>query len=282
MFWRAGVCSPSPNAGGTVRLRGVIPLRKTLMRRRRKSFHPSLLLPALLSLATALFASSCLTSPTKGSPTGRTELKRQVAQRDKTIVQLQQGIAEKEALIKQLEQSMLAQQRMLDDAIQEVVRIQAKQRNLESRAEAASEMAEAEIALKSLRDRSGESGPPELANAGQLLTRATREFDAQNFGGALYLAGQAKSHVKMGELRIEERRQAGPGGGDEIPFAVPLPLTLGARGNLREGPGQEFKVIATLDPGTRVTGYFTRGSWLRVESADGQSGWIHRSLVNPN
>ena len=252
------------------------------MQRHRHSFHPSLLLPALLSLATGLFALSCQTSPTKGSLTGPAELKQQVAHRDTTIVQLQQGIAEKEALIKQLEQSLLAQQRMLDDAIQEVVRVQAKHRNLESRADAASEMAEAEIAMKSLGDRAGESGPPELANAGQLLARATREFDAQNFGGALYLVGQAKSQIKMGELRIEQRQQDGAGGGEQIPFAVPLPLTLGARGNLREGPGQEFKVLATLDPGTRVTGYFTRGSWLRVESADGQSGWIHRSLVNPN
>jgi hypothetical protein len=170
---------------------------------------------------------------------------------------------------------------MLDDAIQEVVRVKAKQRSMESRAEAASEMAEAEIALKSLRDKAGEANPPELANAEQLLTRGTREFEGQNFGGALYLVSQAKTQIKMGMIRLDGRNRA-EGENAEMPFAVPLPMQLSSRGNLREGPGPEFKIVATLDEGTRITGYFTKGPWLRVEAAGGKSGWIHRSLVTPN
>jgi len=264
-------------------------MRKAPVKVHRDRFRPVRLPSVLLSVAMLLFGSSCRTSPRKQPSSEPEQLKQELARRDAAILQLKEEagrqsthIAENEALIKQLEQWLLSQQRMLDDAIQEVVRVKAKQRSLESRAEAASEMAEAEIALKSLRDRAAGTSRPELANAEQLLARATREFESQNFGGALYLVGQAKSQIKMGELRIEQRQQDGAGGGEQIPFAVPLPLTLGARGNLREGPGQEFKVLATLDPGTRVTGYFTRGSWLQVESADGQSGWIHRSLVNPN
>ncbi len=251
--------------------------------------HPSLpfsrlrvfLTPAALVLALA--ASSCLTpSNSRKSPAGGpSSPEQELARRDAAIAQLKEQVADKEAQVKQLEQSLLSQQRMLDEAIQEVVRVKAKQRSLESRAEAASEMAEAEIALKSLEDREPRSTSPELAAAKQLLARAGREFESQNFGGALYLVGQAKSQIKLGMIRPGAVEPAS-GREDEIPFAVPLSLKVSARGNLREGPGAQFKVIATLEEGTRLTGFFSRGVWLRVETEDGTTGWIHRSLVTPN
>jgi transcriptional regulator CtsR len=246
------------------------------------------LLPVVLSVVAAFSASSCSTTSGRKPSGGAEASARQSDQRDATIRELKQAtdqqiahLAEKDALIKQLEQSLLSQQQMLDDAMQEVVRVQAKQRSLESRAEAASEMAEAEIGLQSLREKAADTNPPEMANAEQLLTRATGEFDKQNFGGALYLVGQAKRQIKLGELRLGEQHRVDERVA-EMPFVVPLSLTLSARGNLREGPGQEFKILVTLDPGTRITAYFTRGQWMRVESDGGGSGWIHRSLVSPN
>src|SRR2546426_5811834 len=83
----------------------------------------------------------------------------------------------------------------LDDARQEVVRALAKLQTVASRAEAASAMAEAEIALQALRAATG--GPPggssDVAQAGTLVQQASGEFAKQNYGGALYLANQAKS-----------------------------------------------------------------------------------------
>jgi hypothetical protein len=258
------------------------------MQGHRPRFRRAHLLPALLWVVVALAASSCLTTTGKHPSSGPQTRAQKLAEREATIVQLKEELdrqgselATKDALIKQLEQWLLSQQRMLDDAMQEVVRVQAKQRSLESRAEAASEIAEAEIALKSLRDKAAETNRPELANAEQLLTRATGEFEKQNFGGALYLVGQAKSQIKMGELRLSEQHRVEEGEA-EMPFVVPLSLTLNARGNLREGPGQDFKILVTLDPGTRITAYFTKGAWMRVESDGGLSGWIRRSLVSPN
>jgi len=256
------------------------------MRRLPDRFHRARVLPVLLSVLLAFSGSSCKTASKKEPSLKPEGLKQELVQRDAAIVQLKENadrqsalLAEKEALIRQLEQSLLSQQRMLDDAIQEVVRVKAKQRSLESRAEAASEMAEAEIALKSLRSGAAGASPPELVNAEQLLARATREFESQNFGGALYLVSQAKSQIKQGSLRPGDQAKAA---GGETPFVIPLALVIGTRGNLREGPGQEFKTLATLDQGTRITAYFTRGLWLRVECEGGKSGWIHRSLVSPN
>ena len=224
-------------------------------------------------------------APPAGEAAAVRELRRTIAGRDALIRDLREEngrrnsrLIEKDALILQLEDRLLSQQRQLDDTIQEVVRVKAKQRSLESRAEAASEMAEAEIALKSLRVKAATSYRSELLKAEQLLEMAATEFEDQNFGGALYLIGQAKSQIRMGSLKLHEGPEEGNGG--ELALAVPISVTVTKRSNLRDGPGREFKVLVTLDPGTLVTGYSTKGSWLRVETGEGRSGWIHLSLVS--
>jgi len=213
------------------------------------------------------------------------KLRQELAQREDALQALQEEkgqqeleVLEHQAMIKQLEERLLSQQLLLDDAIQEVVRAKAKQRSLESRAEAASELAEAEIALKSFRSKAAGSNPPELSSAGQLLAMATQEFRDQNFGGTLYLVAQVKAQIKIGSLRVGEAKRAG-GLEGEIPFAIPLQLKVNSRSNLREGPGEGFNILVTLEHGTALTGYSARGMWLRVKTNDGWNGWIHRSLV---
>lgn len=188
-------------------------------------------------------------------------------------------LIEKEVLIEHLERQLASQQQLLDDAVLEVVRAKAKQRSLESRAEAAAEMAEAKIGLKSLRERAGDTADPELRSTEQLLAVAAREFEAENFGGALYLIGRAKTRIRLKTLRLDERDQV-EGLEGEAPFAVPLPLMVNTVSNIREGPGREFKIVVTLGEGARITGYSSKGPWLRVESEGGLAGWIHRSLVS--
>ena len=188
-------------------------------------------------------------------------------------------LIEKEVLIEHFERQLASQQKLLDDAVLEVVRAKAKQRSLESRAEAAAEMAEAEIGLKSLRERAGDTADSQLRGTEQLLAVAGREFEAENFGGSLYLIGRAKTRIRLETLRLDERDQV-EGLEGEAPFAVPLPLMVNTVSNLREGPGRDFKIVVTLAEGARITGYSTKGPWLRVESEGGLAGWIHRSLVS--
>ena len=141
-----------------------------------------------------LCGSSCAIRPTQevsGNGDAIRALENRVGEQGLRILQ-------QEALIRQLEERVLAQQRSLDDAIQEVVRAKAKQRNLGSRAQAASEMAEAEIALKTFRAK---GDGRELAQAEQLLKLASEEFENENFGGALYLTSRAKSRSSPAELR---------------------------------------------------------------------------------
>ena len=145
-------------------------------------------------------------------------------------------------------------QRQLEAARQEIVRAMARLQTLASRAEAASVMAEAEIALRAVEEVAGDEEVPEAAQALSLLVLSTREFADENYGGSLYLASQARRVARAGEVRLTsgEQRDRQPG---EVLFALPLPLETARRSNVRAGPGLGFRVLFTLDPATPLVGH---------------------------
>ena len=122
----------------------------------------------------------------------------QTESRKSEIGRLQIQLLEKEALIRQLQDKASLQQQTIDEAVVEVVRAKSKLRSIESRAESASTMAETEIALKTLK---GQVLSPSTTVAGSiqkaesLLKMSTVEFKRENYGGALYLAGQARALI---------------------------------------------------------------------------------------
>ncbi len=178
-----------------------------------------------------------------------------------------QGSAERQATL----------QRQLDDAIQEVVRAKAKLRSLESRADAASAMAEAEIALKALQGRGAGVNRQELDKAEDLLRMSSEEFERENYGGALFLASQAKSRLHAAEAAPTPRGVAQP---DEVPFASPLTYLVHTDANVRAGPGSTFQVVGTMPKGTPVTAYARKNRWLRVTDDRGTTGWVFDGLLS--
>jgi hypothetical protein len=196
------------------------------------------------------------------------------------ITGLKLQLVEKETSIRELDERERALEAKLDEAIQEVVRAKSKLRSLESRAEAASNMAEAEIALKTIESqvKAGE-GARDLSQAKQLLRRSAEEFKNENYGGALYLANQAKGLLRTGEVRPATREKLAPVTG-EAPFEAPLPLELAKDGNLREGPGLEFRVVTVLSKGTKVVGLSRKDQWVRVRDEKGTTGWVFEPLVS--
>lgn len=168
-------------------------------------------------------------------------------------------------------------QARLDDTRDEVVRTMAKLKTAASRAEAASGMAEAEVALQSLRS-SGGNHLSEYLHATKLMQQSSREFTKSNYGGALYLATQAKGLAGSGRARLASvsRGTSFPG---ETRFAVPLRFQVSAKGNIRVGPGTTFPVAFTVDPGAELTGYSLSDEWIRVTDNQGRNGWVFRSLV---
>lgn len=49
--------------------------------------------------------------------------------------------------------------------------------------------------------------------------------------------------------------------------------------NLRSGPGTKFKILFTTEKGVPFKILKRKGNWIHVQHADGDKGWIHKSLV---
>ena len=225
-------------------------------------------------LAVAALTAACASSAKK--PNARPRVVRDTVEvRDPDLerraFRLELRVIEKETQVEQLETK-------LEDARDEVVRTMSKLQTLASRAEAASAIAEADVAAQSLRTTAGGQQLPEIGQVTKLLQQSNTEFNRQNFGGALYLANQAKAAASAGRDRAAagNRGSSRPG---ETQFALPIRLKVASRGNVREGPGTNFSVAFAVEGGNALTGYSYTDEWVRVSDDQGRSGWIFRSLV---
>jgi hypothetical protein len=154
----------------------------------------------------------------------------------------------------------------------------ARLQTLASRAEAASAMAEAEIGVEAVIGATGDEEVPDAIQARQLLALSTTEFADENYGGALYLASQARSVARAGEFRLATT-ELGDRQPTEVTFALPVPLETARRSNVRSGPGLGFRILFTVDPATPVVGYSYTEQWVRINDDQGRDGWIFHDLV---
>jgi hypothetical protein len=190
---------------------------------------------------------------------------------EEEIARLRLALLERDAQIQALTQK-------LDAAIQDVVRAMAKLRTLESKAEAATSLAEAEIAIKALAPRPGGPPDPEVTQADQLVRLGAAEFRKDNYGGALYLSTEAKAVVKGRQARALGNDNA-PRVAGEVPFVVPLALRVVARTQVREGPGPTFRAAFALAEGAVVVAQAYKGTWVRIRGDDGRWGWVPYNVV---
>ena len=49
--------------------------------------------------------------------------------------------------------------------------------------------------------------------------------------------------------------------------------------NIRSGPGTGNKIIFTVEKGIPFKVLERKGNWIHIEHADGDKGWIHKSLI---
>jgi len=238
-----------------------------------------------LLLLAALLGTACRPHhPANAPPVRAPRDTARVTQRPPAVVRdtaLEQRAARLELRVLEQEAQVNEVQSRLDDARREVVRAMAKLQSLATRAEAASGMAEAEIALQALRSTNGSTAPPspEYGQGSQLLQLATAEFDQQNYAGALYLATEAKNAAAAGRGRVASDDRSATRRG-EVPFALPLRLQTTGRANVREGPGAGFKVLFTLETGVPVVAYSYLDQWVRIRDESDRPGWIHQTLID--
>jgi hypothetical protein len=199
---------------------------------------------------------------------GAVVLERRAAALELELAALKLRALEKDAQLGEL-------QARLDDARREVVRAMAKSQTLVTRAEAATGIAEAELALQSLTESSGAKVVAELR---QLIEQSSAEFDREHYDGALYLANQAKSAATAARGRLTDADLGPPHPGGRH-LTLPLNLETTASANVRDGPGTGFDVLFTLPVQTPVVAYSSAERWLRIADESGRRGWIYQELI---
>jgi uncharacterized coiled-coil protein SlyX len=237
---------------------------------------------ALLLLTAMLLSSACSSAKPATEPGPRNTGRSSRSARDTVTVrdaELERRVARLELRVIEKETQVEELQSRLDDTRDEVVRTMAKLQTLASRAEAASTMAEADVALQALRSSAGSQQIPETGQAAKLVQQSTAEFNKQNFGGALYLANQAKAIAGAGKARLASGNPSGTTRPGETAFALPIRVRVASRGNVREGPGTNFPVAFAVESGHALTGFSYTDDWVRVSDDRGRSGWIIRNLL---
>ena len=130
-------------------------------------------------------------TPVRADPSAPQQARAQARnpEADREIARLRSQLQDRNAQIEGLQGEIADLQRRLTEAMSEAVRAMARLRTLATRAEAASAMAEAEVTVQQVRQRSAHV---DLQEADRLMRAAGVEFEAENYGGAVYLATQAK------------------------------------------------------------------------------------------
>ncbi len=183
------------------------------------------------------------------------------------LLELRLKLAERESRNRQLQQS-------LEQAIQDVANTKARLRNHFSRAGTVTDLAELRVELESAENRSLDIRQQQwLIRAKHYRDMAEEALAADNHEGARYLTNRARQ--ALGQLKSIQ-----PDNGDSH-AAFPVPVTMETRlaGNVREFPGLGARVLFTLPAHARVSAIDRQGLWVKVVAANGNSGWIHFSIL---
>jgi SH3-like domain-containing protein len=60
---------------------------------------------------------------------------------------------------------------------------------------------------------------------------------------------------------------------------IPTVVTIKDECNIRSGPGNEFKILLVVEKGIPFKIVKRKGNWIHIKHADGDEGWIYKSLV---
>jgi Bacterial SH3 domain len=151
----------------------------------------------------------------------------------------------------------------------ELVRTKAKVKG-QSKAEASSAVAEAQILLRRMADEKMRS--PNLVRCQDLLDRAEQLLRDENYGGAAFFAMTAQDLVE------QTRRLATDPAALDRPAPKNTYVVASDTVNLRKAPGTTEAVVGQAPRGASVEASVVRGEWVKV-TYGGTDGWIYRPLL---
>jgi hypothetical protein len=190
------------------------------------------------------------------------------------IAQLRQDLASREAELRDLRSNQRDQVRVLQDSTREVTRAKVKLRRLATQADAASYIAEVEVAMESLRSSLGATSTVPLMMLAQgILDSTAAPFTLGDYGVAMDRAAQAEQLIAVvADNRVRPRQRRRVLGEVLLQVAIPLKVTVDSK--LRRQPFGRAPVVGVLKKDSALVAYSYKGSWLKVETEDGRSGWV--------
>jgi hypothetical protein len=195
-------------------------------------------------------------------------------EQSREIARLRQDLANRETELRDLRSTQREQVKVLQESTREVARAQVKLRRLATQADAASYIAEVEVAMASLRSSlSPTSTVPLVVIAQGILESTAAPFAQGDYSEAMDRAAQA------GELiALVAHYQARPGSPKRVPGEVPLqvaiPLKATTDSKLRRQPLANAPVVIVLKKDSPLVAHAYKGRWMQVETEDGRSGWL--------
>ena len=190
------------------------------------------------------------------------------------IAQLRQDLANREAELRDLRANQRDQVKVLQESTREVTRAKVKLRRLATQADAASYIAEVEVAMESLSSSLGAaSTAPLMMLARGILDSTAAPFARGDYGVAMDRAAQAEQLIAVvvdNQVRPRPRPRA-PG---EVLLQVAIPLKVTVDSRLRRQPSGGARVVGVLKQDSPLVAYSYKGRWLKVETEDGRVGWI--------
>ena len=197
--------------------------------------------------------------------------------RSDEIARLRQELATREAELRDLRSSQREQAKAVQESTREVTRAKARVRRLASQADAASYLAEVEVALESARALPAAAQSPLFALAEAFLAAAQPLFAQGDYGAAMDRASQAEQLVTaamQGAPAASRSRVTG-----EVLLQASLPLKASADSALRREPQPRASLVASVRKDTPLVAHAYKGNWMRVETEEGKFGWLPQSSL---
>lgn len=194
---------------------------------------------------------------------------------------LRSRLGEREAELHELRLTQRTQAIALEQQTRQATQAAARLKRLATRADAASYIAEVEVAMATTRSTTGlADDDARLAVAQGYLASSRRPFERGEYGAAIGLASRAAGLI-AGASGIPVRPAPLHHASAIVAFEAPVPMRVTVDSHLRRGPGASAAVRGVLRAGSTLVAVASSGRWLRVEDRDGRAGWVYEPLLGP-
>jgi uncharacterized protein YgiM (DUF1202 family) len=180
-----------------------------------------------------------------------------------------------------LEERYKALEIELAGTMEEVLRAKASTRGFQNRAFATLRIAEVRVQIETFsRSKNDPEVDDRLRRADELLTRADRALEEENYSGAAFLAERAGELVHQANLIQEYRLNVSSLLEKAVPIVPERRLEARVNCNLREGPSLDARRVGGLLQGQQVDAVARLGDWYQVKTDTGRLVWLHQSVVH--